>query len=74
MSHPVEEWTDEELIDQYRYLEAETEDMPVSEGDDEPIERLLAEIRRRGLESALDEVDPDAASPGREDSDPHLRR
>ena len=69
----LEDWTDAELVDQFRYLEAETEEVPGNERDNAPMERLRQELRRRGLESVVDEVDADAASPGRETADPERR-
>ena len=64
---PLEEWTDSEVIEQYRYLAAETEDMDVHGRDEGPLDVLDAELRRRGLET---DVEGDAASPGREQQDP----
>ncbi len=72
--HPIEEWSDEELLAQYRYLLAEMADVPDEDSDDEsPVEIARQEIMRRGLEEQVDEADADAASPGREIFDPDLR-
>jgi hypothetical protein len=72
--NPIEEWTDQELIDQYRYLLAEMADIPDGDSDDESaVEIARHEIIRRGLSEHLDEVDEDAESPGREPFDPRLR-
>ena len=67
--HPIEEWTDEELLEQYRYVEAELaqERDFNKEGDNRPGDVLVDEIRRRGLPIPK-EASP--ASPGRESEDP----
>ena len=67
--HPIESWTDEELLDQYRYITAELsqERQVAKESDNNPAEVLADEIRRRGLSLP---VDSSAASPGREAEDP----
>ena len=67
--HPMESWTDEELLDQYSYIRAElAQERPVSkESDNNPAEVLADEIRRRGLPLL---TDSSAASPGREAQDP----
>jgi hypothetical protein len=44
---PIEDWTDSELLDQYRFLLAELDD--VETGEEGPLEVMRAEIRRRGL-------------------------
>lgn len=62
---PIEEWTDSELIDQYRYLQAELADED-PETEDDPIEALVEELSRRGLMSLADEVEPDLDTAGRE--------
>lgn len=62
---PIEEWTDQELIDHYRYLLAETADLPDGGSPDEsPVEIARAEVLRRGLEDDVDEPDADVSSPG----------
>jgi len=65
---PIESWTDEELLDQYRYIRAElAEDRQVNKaGKNNPIEVLADEIRRRGLQLP---IHFSAASPGREAKD-----
>ena len=67
--HPIESWTDDEVLEQYRYIRAElAQERAVSkEGENNPAEVLADEIRRRGL--ALP-TDSSAASPGREAEDP----
>jgi hypothetical protein len=68
--HPIEEWTDHELIDQYRYVKAETaDDVPDHRSsDDGPLAALVEEIGRRGLEVLADDVGADPSSAGRETS------
>ena len=67
--HPIESWTDEELLEQFRYIRAElAQERQVSkESDNNPAEVLADEIRRRGLSLP---TDSSAASPGREAKDP----
>ena len=50
--HPIEEWSDQELLDQYRYIAAElSQDLAVNrEADNSPIDVITEEIQRRGLE------------------------
>lgn len=68
---PIEEWTDAELLDQYRFTQAEIadEDSEYLQSDDSPLAVLEAEIERRGLEAQGEAVEPDASSPGREARD-----
>ena len=65
----MESWSDDELLDQYRYIRAElAQERPVSkESANNPAEVLADEIRRRGLPLP---TDSSAASPGREAMDP----
>ena len=67
--HPIEDWTDDELLAQYRYIEAELaqEQQFNKEGDNRPSDVLIEEIRRRGLSVPRD---ASAASPGRESEEP----
>jgi hypothetical protein len=62
--HPIEDWTDEELLDQYRYVKAElSQERPFNKvGDNRPTDVLVAEIERRGLTLP---GGSSAASPGR---------
>ena len=64
--HPIESWTDEELLSQYRYIRAElAEERQVNkDSENNPAEVLAEEIRRRGLPLP---TDSSAGSPGRED-------
>jgi len=62
--HPIEDWTDHELIDQYRYLKGDLADQGL-ESEDGPLDALVEEIGRRGLEALADDVDEDPASAGR---------
>jgi hypothetical protein len=62
---PVEEWSDQELLDQYRFIAAEFSQEPreTRERDNSPAQVLIDEIRRRGLEVP---AEASLASPGRE--------
>jgi hypothetical protein len=63
--HPIEDWSDHELIDQYRYVKGEfSEDDPESE--EGPLDALVEEIARRGLTVLADDVEADPRSAGRE--------
>lgn len=66
---PLEEWTDAELLAQYRYVQAELADeRPFNrEGDNRPGDVLAEEIQRRGLPLPKG---ASAGSPGRDDEDP----
>lgn len=69
---PIEEWTDNELLDQHRFIKAELgeESTFKATGDNRPLDVIEEEIRRRGL------LVPDAASldtPGREKQEPDRR-
>ncbi len=48
---PIEEWTDTELLDQFRFLIRELSDETSYKkaGDDGPLKVLVDEIGRRGL-------------------------
>jgi hypothetical protein len=63
--HRIEDWTDHELIDQYRYVQGELKDED-PDNDDGSLDALVEEIARRGLTVLADDVDPDPASAGRE--------
>jgi hypothetical protein len=63
--HPIEEWTDHELIDQYRYVQGELNDED-PKNDDGSLDALVEEIARRGLTVLADDVEADTASAGRE--------
>lgn len=67
--HPIESWTDEELLAQYRYIAAElAEERSFNkQGDNRPGDVLAEEIRRRGLTVPQE---ASAASPGRESEEP----
>ena len=71
-THPIEGWTDHELIDQYRYLSAElaATDPEYLNSDQSPITAIEEEIKRRGLDVLADDVQPDPASAGREAEGP----
>ncbi|MET0696338.1 MAG: hypothetical protein ABWZ58_02815 [Acidimicrobiia bacterium] len=61
------EWTDDELIDQYRYVKAE---FGGDESDyldsDENVAVLIEEIIQRGIEDFAEAVEEDPATTGRE--------
>ena len=61
------EWTDNELIDQYRYVKAE---FGGDESDyldsDENVAVLIEEIIQRGIEDLAEAVEGDPATTGRE--------
>ena len=50
-TEPIEEWTDQELLDQYRFVSTELADAEAgnSDEDNQPKDVILEEIRRRGL-------------------------
>lgn len=66
-TRPLEEWTDAELIAQYRHIEAESDEVLGDSRDKAPLVRLSDEMRRRGIEPKLDDVDGDATSPVQEE-------
>lgn len=63
--YPVGAWTDEELIDQYRYVKAEFagEDSDYLDTD-ENVADLIQEIIRRGLDGIAEAVENDSARVG----------
>ena len=65
--YPIAEWTDNEIIDQYRYVKAE---FGGDESDyldsDENVAVLLEEIIRRGLEDLAEAVEDEPAATGSE--------
>lgn len=65
---PIGEWSDEELVAEFRYIKGElaAEDPGYRDRDDAPAGIIEEEMRRRGLEPDREDVIPDAASPGRE--------
>ena len=67
--HPIESWTNEELLEQYRYIRAElAQERPVNtDGDNNPEEILADEIRRRGLPLP---AEASTTSPGRQGAEP----
>ena len=67
-THPIERWTDHELVDQYRFLTAELadDDPQYLKSDDSPLAAVEEELKRRGLDVVADDVEPDPASAGRE--------
>jgi len=65
--YPIAEWTDDEIIDQYRYVKAE---FGGDESDyldsDENVAVLLEEIIRRGLGDLAEAVEAESAATGSE--------
>jgi hypothetical protein len=57
---PIEEWSDEELIAEYRHIKGELAD------DDAQARNIEEEMERRALSPDREDVIPDAAAPGRE--------
>ena len=70
---PIEEWTDDELLAQHRFIKAELNEESTFKktGDNRPLDVIEEEIRARGLRV------PEGASldtPGREKQAPDRRR
>ena len=65
--YPIAEWTDDELIDQYRYVKAE---FGGDESDyldsDANVAVLLKEIIQRDLDDLAEAVEEDPSTAGRE--------
>ena len=75
--HPIEEWTDHELIDQYRYIKAElaAEEREYLESDDSALAALISEITRRGLDDLAGLLRATSPAPAEKPKDqPHFRR
>ncbi len=71
-SRPIEEWSDEELLAEFRYIKAELSDDDSEYRDREsaPAAVIEDEIERRGLAPDREDVIPDASGPGREETQP----
>ena len=65
--YPIAEWTDDQLIDQYRYVKAEFggDESDYLDSDDN-VAVLLQEIIQRGLDGIAEAVEDDQAAAGRE--------
>ena len=64
--YPIPEWTDDELIDQYRYVKAEfATDSDYLDSDDD-VGTLIQEIIRRGIDGLAEAVEDDPATTGLE--------
>lgn len=59
--YPIEEWTDDELIDQYRYVKAEFANDSDYMDSDEHVGALIQEIIRRGLDDLAEAVEDEPA-------------
>jgi hypothetical protein len=65
--YPIEEWGDEELIDQYRSIKAQFAGEESNYLDtDEDVGDLIQEIIRRGLDGLAEAVEDDPTSAGLE--------
>jgi hypothetical protein len=73
---PIEEWSDEELIAEYRHVKGELGDEdPGYRDDEDPQAHIIEqEMQRRALSPDREDVIPDATSPGDEaEPSPHSR-
>jgi hypothetical protein len=64
-ARPIEDWSDEELLDQHRFIKAELAEETnfKKSGDNRPLDVIEDEIRRRGLKAP---DGPSLQTPGRE--------
>ncbi len=67
-NRPIEEWKDEELVAEYRYIKGvlASELAEYRDSDDAPGRGIEGEMKRRGITPDREDVIPDAGSPGRE--------
>jgi hypothetical protein len=67
-SRPIEVWSNEELVAEFRYIKGEltSEDPEYRDSDDAPAGAIEEEMKRRGLTPDREDVIPDAGGPGRE--------
>ncbi|MGH8915271.1 MAG: hypothetical protein ACRDZM_12245 [Acidimicrobiia bacterium] len=76
-NRPIEDWTDEDLLAEFRFIKAElaADDPKYQEGGGAPADVVEQEIKRRGLKPDREDVIPDASNPGREGGEavPHIR-
>ncbi|HSO49624.1 MAG TPA: hypothetical protein VLS86_03685 [Acidimicrobiia bacterium] len=76
-SRPIEEWSDGELLAEFRYLKAELsqEDPDYRDADGAPVDVIEQEMKRRGLTPDREDVIPDLSTPGREGNEttPRIR-
>jgi hypothetical protein len=56
VEHPLVEWTDRELIDQYRYVRPGYDEEYLNVGDDKAVGTLIQEITRRGLDDVAEDA------------------
>jgi hypothetical protein len=62
----LEEWTDEELVVEYRYLKGDLADREPGQGQRQvSSEAIEQEMRRRGLEPDREDIIPEAEIPDR---------
>lgn len=64
--YPIEQWTADELIDQYRYVKAEFAGDPDYMDSDDDVGALIQEIIRRGLDDLAEAVEDESTNSGRE--------
>ena len=71
-NRPIEDWSDDELVAEYRYIKAELadEDPEYRDSKGAPADVIEEEMKRRSLFPDREDVIPDAASPGREENEP----
>ncbi|HEU4917627.1 MAG TPA: hypothetical protein VFV13_13795 [Acidimicrobiia bacterium] len=64
---PIEEWTDDEVVAEYRHIKGELadEDPDHRHEEDAPAEIIEAEMKRRALSPDRENLIPDAAGPDR---------
>lgn len=67
-SRPIEQWKDEELVAEYRYIKGvlASEVPEYRDSDDAPAGVIEGEMKRRGITPDREDVIPDAGSAGRE--------
>jgi hypothetical protein len=66
-NYPIVEWTDDELIDRYRHVKAQTgaEHSDYLDSDDD-VAALIQELIRRGLDDLAEAVEDHPSAAGRE--------
>ena len=67
-NRPIEEWKDEELVAEYRYIKGvlASEVSEYGDSNNVPAGVVEGEMKRRGITPDREDVIPDAGSPGRE--------
>jgi hypothetical protein len=49
VNHPIEEWSDDEVIEQLRFIDFARTDLRSDDVDDDARNLFLAELERRGI-------------------------